>query len=65
MTTPIPLSHAALCVDCAHISANLRQCAKCGSYAVMSLANVLDRDPQRMTAEDRSELKEMGICLSK
>lgn len=44
MTTAIPLEVAGLCEDCQHISANRKQCEKCGSKSMLPLAEVLNRE---------------------
>ena len=43
----IPLSSAYLCQDCNCVGNNPKQCPGCASSALLGLASVLDREPQR------------------
>lgn len=49
----IPLSSAFLCPDCQIIGGNSRACACCGSYALISLATVLDGRKDDAYEEER------------
>jgi alpha-D-ribose 1-methylphosphonate 5-phosphate C-P lyase len=45
----MPLGEAYLCEDCKQIGNRANACAHCGSeHGLMSLANVLDRQEQKM-----------------
>ena len=41
----IPLSRAYLCIDCSCVGNRPTQCACCKSESLMTLANVLNREP--------------------
>ena len=42
----IPLERAVLCVDCSQLSQTQGSCPACGSWSLMSIAKVLDREEQ-------------------
>jgi hypothetical protein len=42
--THFPLNTAALCQDCSEVGDSLRRCACCGSYSLMALAPILNRE---------------------
>jgi hypothetical protein len=41
-----PLNTAALCLDCNAVGNSLRRCVCCGSYSVLALATVLNRETE-------------------
>lgn len=43
----IPLASAYLCPNCSSIGNNAKQCPACASPFLLSLANVLDRVPEK------------------
>lgn len=45
-----PMSDAFVCMDCAQVGDNSRQCACCGSQGILSLSKVFDRRaPEALT----------------
>lgn len=69
MTNYVSLSRAVLCAECNGISDASGMCPKCGSAALMSLARVLNREPEpsgvleRMTLREFQELGSTGVTL--
>jgi len=43
----IPLAQSFLCQDCASVGNSSTQCPACASGNLLSLINVLDRDPEQ------------------
>lgn len=52
----IPLSSAYLCQDCNCIGNNPNQCPGCASAALLGLACVLDREPEKVPVSSYVEL---------
>lgn len=51
-----PLAEATLCLDCNTVTDAMRNCPRCGSAALLSLANVLDRRTEDGSASEQEML---------
>lgn len=56
-----PLSNSALCEDCGEVGDNLRNCACCGSRALMPLAPLLNRETGPTVYEVEQELWKVEV----